>query len=133
MSKQISDTVTLYRAVGPGQLKRIAESGWKKFPSRLHWQPYFYPMLHEAFARKIASEWNVQQSGVGYVLRFKVRKSYVERLPIYMVGGPEHTEYRIAANELPGFNDNIVGSIELMATYNEQPRQSLWKTAVAWA
>lgn len=133
MRKQNGETVTLYRSVGPGQLKCIVESGWKKFPPRLHWQPYFYPMLHEAFAHKIASQWNVKQSGVGYVLRFKVRKQYLDSLPIYIIGGPEHKEYRIASHELSDLNDNLVGSIELMATYKEEPKQPLWQSAVAWA
>ncbi|MCG8670668.1 MAG: hypothetical protein MI867_14730 [Pseudomonadales bacterium] len=133
MTRQNGDTVTLYRSVGPGQLKCIAESGWKKFPPRLHWQPYFYPMLHESFAHKIASQWNVRQSGVGYVLRFKVRRSYIESLPVYMVGGPEHREYRIAAKRLHELNDSIMGSIEMVATYHEEPKQSLWQSAVAWA
>lgn len=135
MRKQKGETVALYRSVGPGQLKCIVESGWKKFPPRLHWQPYFYPMLHESFAHKIASQWNVKQSGAGYVVRFNVKKSYVERLPIYIIGGPEHKEYRIAADELAGLNESIVGDIELMATYDSQPepKQSLWHTAIAWA
>lgn len=135
MTKKNRETVTLYRSVGPGQLKCIVDSGWQRFPPRLHWQRYFYPMLHESFAHKIASQWNVQQSGVGYVLKFKVRKQYLDKLPIYIVGGPEHKEYRIAAQDIEELNDNIVGTIEVLATYHsESPaQQTAWQPAIAWA
>ena len=129
------ETVTLYRSVGPGQLKCIAESGWRQFPPRLHWQRYFYPMLHESFAHKIAAQWNVKQSGIGYVLRFKVCKKYLDSLPIYIVGGPEHKEYRIPASDMNSLNDNIVGTIQVMAAYQEEDQESVWQQpmAIAWA
>lgn len=134
MIKSSRNTVTLYRAVGPGQLQCIADSGWKRFPPRLHWQRYFYPMLHESFAHRIASQWNVEQSGVGYVLKFKVKKDYLEPLPIYIIGGPEHKEYRITADQIDDLNANIVGQIEVLATYNKRREQVHgWRSAIAWA
>lgn len=131
MARQNKETVTLYRSVGPGQLKCIADSGWKLFPPRLQWQRYFYPMLHESFAHRIASQWNVEQSGVGYVLRFRVRKEYVDPMPVYIIGGPEHKEYRIPADEIDGLNDNIVGKIEVLAAYHDNGNE--WQQAMAWA
>ncbi|MDX1694347.1 MAG: hypothetical protein R3208_11340 [Ketobacteraceae bacterium] len=125
------ETVTLYRSVGPGQLKCIADSGWKRFPPRLHWQRYFYPMLHESFAHRIASQWNVEQSGVGYVVRFRVRKEYIDPLPVYIIGGPEHKEYRIPAEDFERLNSNIVGAIEVLAAYHDH--DSDWQQAMAWA
>ena len=133
MSTFNGDTVTLYRSVGPGQLKCVADSGWKSFPPRLHWQRYFYPMLHESFAHTVASRWNVKQSGVGYVLTFKVRKQYLDKLPVYIIGGPEHKEYRIAANEIDELNNSIVGKIEVLATYHQESEQTGWQPAMAWA
>lgn len=88
-------------------------------------------MLHESFAHRIASQWNVQQSGIGYVLRFKVRKEYVDPMPVYIIGGPEHREYRIPAEEIEELNRNIVGSIEVLATYHDN--NSEWQQAIAWA
>lgn len=132
MTIQERETVTLYRSVGPGQLKCIANTSWKRFPPRLHWQRFFYPMLHESFAHRIASQWNVEQSGVGYVLRFKVRKDYLEPLPIYIIGGPEHKEYRIAADEIDRLNENIIGDIEVLAVYHKQHQEPAWQPAMAW-
>lgn len=112
------DTVKLYRAVGPGQLQSIVAMGWKAFPPRRVSQRYFYPMLHASFAHKIAGDWNVRQSGVGYVVGFKVRKAFLEGYSIYRIGGPEHREYRIPATDLDGLNANIVGDIELLGIYH---------------
>ncbi|HVX50037.1 MAG TPA: hypothetical protein VHB48_07760, partial [Chitinophagaceae bacterium] len=58
---------TLYRPVGPDELKKIADSGYKKFPPRLPEQPVFYPVLNEEYAVQIARDWNVPASGIGYV------------------------------------------------------------------
>ena len=42
------------------------------FPPRLPEQPIFYPVVNEDYAIKIARDWNVPDSGVGYVTRFEV-------------------------------------------------------------
>ncbi|TIX70485.1 MAG: hypothetical protein E5V21_27165, partial [Mesorhizobium sp.] len=49
MNEQI-DTVTLWRPVGPEELKLIEKSGMRAFPPRLPEQPIFYPVLSEAYA-----------------------------------------------------------------------------------
>ncbi|HWB27845.1 MAG TPA: hypothetical protein VG738_20375 [Chitinophagaceae bacterium] len=56
-------TRTLYRQVGPNELKKIEDSGWTKFPPRLPEQPIFYPVLNEEYAVQIARDWNVPASG----------------------------------------------------------------------
>ena len=117
---RLSEVATLYRPVGPGQLQCIIESGWAEFPERKTRQRYFYPMLHESFAHTVASDWNVRNLGVGYVTRFKVKRSFLDSYPIYIVGGPEHREYRIDANEVSLLNANIVGKIEVIAVYGEE-------------
>lgn len=119
------DSITLYRAIGPGQLRCIIQTGWRKFPPRWSSQRYFYPMIHPEFAHQIASQWHVQNSGVGYVVRFRVEKGFLEPYPVYVVGGPEHKEYRIAADELDEMNDHMVGNIELIAVYHSQGRGRL--------
>ncbi|MBV1920438.1 MAG: ADP-ribosylation/crystallin J1 [Pseudomonadales bacterium] len=118
---RLSEVATLYRPVGPGQLQCIIESGWARFPERKARQRYFYPMLHESFAKRVAGDWNVRNSGVGYVTRFKVKRTFLEYYPIYMVGGPEHREYRIDAKRLAQLNNNIVGKIEVIAVFGEPP------------
>jgi len=37
-------------------------------------QPLFYPVLNEDYATRIARDWSVKASGVGYVTRFDVEK-----------------------------------------------------------
>ena len=73
MTSQI-DTITLWRPVGPKELALIEEAGFRAFPPRLPEQPIFYPVTTEAYAIKIARDWNVKASGSGYVTRFEVRK-----------------------------------------------------------
>lgn len=111
------DTVTLYRPVGPPELKLIKAAGWKEFPPRLPDQPIFYPVTNQAYAAQIARDWNVKASGAGYVLRFAVRASYLKRFPVQTVGGAIHTEYWVPAEELTEFNANILGPIEVVEKF----------------
>ncbi|HEY3969181.1 MAG TPA: hypothetical protein VGM05_31815 [Planctomycetaceae bacterium] len=112
-----NETVVLYRPVGQQELDLIQQSGWRRFPPRLDWQPIFYPVLTEDYAIRIARDWNTKDpnSGhVGYVLRFRVRSEYISRFEAHEAGGRELREYWIPANELGEFNESIVGDIELL-------------------
>ena len=71
------ETLTLYRPVGPKELELIKQSGFAAFPPRLFHQPIFYPVMNEEYATMIARDWNVKESGSGYVTRFQVNKNYV--------------------------------------------------------
>lgn len=110
-------TVTLWRPTGPEELALVEASDWRAWPPRLPDQPIFYPVLSEAYARKIASEWNVARSGAGFVTRFEVQRSFLERYEVQQVGGREILEYWIPADDLDELNRNIVGTIELVASY----------------
>lgn len=111
-------TVTLYRPVGPKELELIASSGWREFPPRLPEQPIFYPVLNEEYARQIAREWNVKDSGKGYVTRFMVSAEFARRYQAQTVGRADlHQELWVPADELFDFNKNIVGLIEVIAEY----------------
>jgi len=110
MTSQI-DTITLWRPVGPKELALIEEAGFRAFPPRLPEQPIFYPVTTEAYAIKIARDWNVKASGSGYVTRFEVRKDYLDQHAVQEAGGRAHLEYWIPAEELPAFNAAIVGEI----------------------
>ena len=118
MSK--NDTVTLYRPVGPEELELIRQSGFRSFPPRLPEQPIFYPVLTEAYAVKIARDWNVKASGAGYVTRFSVGRSFLERYPVQSVGGSRYQEYWIPAEDLQEFNRDIVGPIEVIAAFHAE-------------
>lgn len=108
-----SEITYLYRPVGPKELAKIEESGWKRFPKRLAQQPIFYPVMNEEYAVQIARDWNVPASGSGYVTRFAVDKKYLEKFEIQNVGGPIHNELWVPAEELEEFNDHIIGLIEV--------------------
>src|ERR1041385_301006 len=107
-----NETVTLWRPTGPKELELVAASGYRRWPPRLEGQPIFYPVLNQEYARKIAREWNVRDSGVGYVTRLEVRREFLDRYDVQQVGGRTILEYWIPAEDLDELNDNIVGLIE---------------------
>jgi len=110
-------TVTLWRPVGPEELRLIEESGMRAFPPRLPEQPIFYPVLTEEYAVKIARDWNVPASGAGFVTRFEVRRDYLSAYDVQLAGGQAHREYWIPAEDLDRFNHAIVGKIEVVAEF----------------
>jgi len=112
-----ADTVTLWRPVGPTELRLIAEAGHRAFPPRLPEQPIFYPVLNEAYAVQIARDWNVKADGAGYVTRFAVRRAFLAGYPVQQAGGRQHLEYWIPAEDLEAFNAAIVGPIEVVAEF----------------
>lgn len=112
-----SETITLWRPVGPAELRLIEEAGYRAFPPRLPEQPIFYPVLNEGYAVQIARDWNLKADGAGYVTRFEVRRDFLQRYPVQRAGGREHLEYWIPAEELPAFNDAIVGTIAVVQEF----------------
>lgn len=111
------DLILLYRPVGPAELRLIAATGFRAFPARLPEQPFFYPVMNEEYARQIARDWNVPDSGAGFVTRFAIRKQFLADYREQQVGGALHKELWIPAGELEAMNRNIVGLIEVVAEY----------------
>lgn len=111
-------TVTLYRPTGPEELRLVAESGYRRWPPRLPDQPIFYPVTNEVYAIQIARDWNMKELGSGFVTRFQVRNAFMDRYPVQRVGGAEHTEWWIPAEDLEQLNDNIVGLIEVIHQFH---------------
>ncbi|HSS98086.1 MAG TPA: hypothetical protein VLK33_13690 [Terriglobales bacterium] len=112
--------VTLYRPVGQAEFELIRDSGFIEFPPRLPAQPIFYPVLNEEYATQIACDWNTkdERSGfVGYVLRFNVRREFLDSYQVKVVGSSSHQEYWIPAVDLAAFNRNIIGQIEVLAEF----------------
>ncbi len=114
----MNSVTILYRPVGPAELALIEASGWTAFPPRLPEQPIFYPVTNEEYAAWISRNWNVRDHGAGYVLRFAVRSKFASRYPVQKVGAGHAQELWVPAEELEEFNRNLVGPIEVIATFH---------------
>ena len=116
-------TTTLYRPTGQKELDLVKESGFKRWPPRLPEQPIFYPVTNEDYAVQIAKRWNTkdQENGaIGYVTKFEVDSGYLSQFKVQCVGGPEHLEYWIPAEDLETFNDHITGTVEVIRTFTDE-------------
>jgi hypothetical protein len=116
------DSRILYRPVGQTEFELVRNSGFREFPPRLPEQPIFYPVLNEEYATQIARDWNTrdERSGfAGYVLRFGVRREFLQGYEIHVVGNSMHQEYWIPASELANLNANIVGNIEVVSEFRK--------------
>lgn len=117
------ETLTLYRPVGQPELDLIAASDYTAFPPRLEWQPIFYPVLDRDYASQIAREWNTRDSAngnVGYVTKFEVDRLYAVNFEIQNVGGHNHNELWVPAEELETFNKHIIGKIKVIETFRDE-------------
>ena len=110
----------LYRPVGLKELELIYDSGFREFPPRLPHQPFFYPVLNFDYAAQISRDWNTtdEVSGfAGYVTKFEVEENYAGQFELQVVGGSEHQEFWIPAEDLPQFNAHIVEQITVEAAF----------------
>ena len=110
---------TLFRPTGLNELKLIHESGMKAWPPRLPEQPIFYPVMNREYAQQIARDWNAktEPAQIGFVLRFDIESAYVAKFPIQKVGGKQHLELWVPAEELEEFNRHIVGQLTIIDVY----------------
>jgi hypothetical protein len=78
------------------------------FSPRLPEQPFFYPVLTEGYAIQVARDWNARYNDpkCGYVTRFRVRQSFLDRYEVKTVGGGAHQEYWIPADDLDEFSEH---------------------------
>lgn len=113
------ETVVLWRPTDKHELALVEASDYKKWPPRLPEQPIFYPVLSEEYATKIARDWNVKFSGIGFVTRFEINKKYLDDFEVHQAGGEGILEYWIPAEDLETFNSHIVGRIEVVATFTK--------------
>ncbi|MFF1514117.1 hypothetical protein [Streptomyces sp. NPDC058305] len=107
-------TTTLWRPTGPVELELVRALAWRAWPPRLPEQPFFYPVLNEDYAVRIARDWNVKHDGAGYVTRFEVASDFLRRYPVQQAGGRTILELWVPAEELDEFNSNIVGPIQVV-------------------
>ncbi len=113
-------THKLYRPVGGKEMSLIIESGYRKFPPRLEWQPIFYPVLDEGYAAEIAEKWNTRDefgNYLGFVTCFDIPKDIMNQYPIQNVGAQNHNEIWVPAEELEKFNQSIIGTIRVLKIF----------------
>jgi hypothetical protein len=116
----MKQTIKLYRPVGKKELELIADSHFKSYPSRLTWQPIFYPVMNFEYAAQIAKDWNSKDEFSGYcgfVTAFDIDADYVSKFEVQNVGGFEHNELWVPAEELAEFCQHIIGKIEILASF----------------
>ncbi len=108
----------LYRPIGLEELRLLYEADLRAFPPRLPDQPIFYPVTNEGYAAQIARDWNTKSgTKAGFVTRFAVADAYVARFDRKVVGAREHEELWVPAEELPDFNANLEGRVEVIAAW----------------
>lgn len=111
-------SMTLFRPTGWRELLLIYRSRMRTFPPRLPQQPFFYPVTTEGYAEKIAHNWNcASDERSGYVTSFRIESTIVRDFPVQTVGGKEHEELWVPAEELTSFNARIVGQIAVTKTF----------------
>lgn len=113
----MENTTRLWRPTGAAELALVRAAEYRRWPPRLSGQPIFYPVLHEDYAAQIAREWNTRDGAIGYVTQFSVDTDYLQRYDVHVVGGRQHAELWVPAEELEEFNDHIRGYILVSAAY----------------
>jgi hypothetical protein len=79
-------------------------------------------VTNEEYATQIARDWNTKDEAsgcTGYVLMFRVRTEFLRKYPVRTVGSGVHQEFWIPANELDEFNNQIEGTIDLIASFRK--------------
>jgi hypothetical protein len=111
---------TLFRPTGANELALIVDSGMKRFPPRLFWQPIFYPVLNLQYASEIAERWNMgdpESDGVGFVTEFDIPEDYFKKFPIQTVELDYHQELWVPAEQLEEFNNHIINGIRVCKSF----------------
>jgi hypothetical protein len=117
----MNDTVVLFRPIGCQELELIEKSGFTQFPPQAFSPAYLLSSSEPRVRRKVARDWNTKDADsgyMGYVTRFRVRRDYLSKYPVQLVGARSvHEEYWIPAEDLEQFNENLVGLIEIIASF----------------
>ena len=71
---------------------------------------------------EIASGWNVKynEDHRGYVVKFEVDDQYCGQFEVHQVGGAQHKELWVPAEELDVFNEHIIGEIHIMKEFPDK-------------
>jgi hypothetical protein len=100
-----SEVVTLWRATGRAERDLVAAARWREWPPPSPGRPDFQAFLDPALAAAATRERHVPAGGEGFVIRFGVRRAFLDR---YEAAGPE---YHLPAGDLGALNANLAGAI----------------------
>lgn len=103
-----ADTLVLWRAVGQAELNLVAASGWRAWPPAAPGRAGFRAVLDRRLAARVSRERIVPAEGAGFVARFEVERSFIQRYPAGRDGEPG---YLIPARDVTALNDHLVGVI----------------------
>lgn len=108
----------LYRPTGLQELALLFRNDMRQWPPRLPDQPIFYPVLQQDYARQVARDWNTKYDAcAGFVTQFSVDDAYIQQYEVRQVGGQEHKELWIPAEELEHFNSQLTSPIVVLEAY----------------
>jgi hypothetical protein len=108
----------LYRPTGLCELQLVLARDLAGWPPRLPEQPIFYPVLNRGYAEQIARDWNATSEGqVGYATWFEVDDGFLARFPRQVVGGRQHEELWVPAEELEALNRHLRGPIRVVSAF----------------
>jgi hypothetical protein len=113
-------TITLYKPVSQKELDLIKKSGWKAFPLELKEQPFFYPLMKDAYSAQISKECTTPAYSIGYITRFEIDVEFVSRYKVRHIGPSRQQELWIPPEELNEFNQHLSGVIEVVGTVTSE-------------
>jgi len=103
---------TLYRVIDASELAALQALHFRKFPACA--EPVFYPTLTRHFALETLRQTAGISTQKGYLTCFKICARYVRDFEVQTLSGEIHDELWVPAEELPVFNEKIVGRISLL-------------------
>ncbi len=107
------NTTTLYRVIDAGELTALQALHFRKFPP--FEGPAFYPVLDKRFALEALAQKEAAPAGSCYLATFCICAAYVRSFEVQTLSGEVYEELWVPAEELPFFNEKIVGKIRLVA------------------
>lgn len=108
---------TLFKPVNPNELEEIEKEGLTLFPKNLY-KDFFYPVVTELYAIKIAKEFIIPEYNKAVIIKFEIDTSFLKNYNIKSVGSLFNKEYWIPEKDMDEFNKNIGGKFVITKEYN---------------
>ena len=108
---------TLFKSVNEAELEEIEKQNFCYFPKNIY-KEFFYPIVTELYAIKLARDFILPAYGKAYVIKFEIDTSFLKNYNIKNVGSPFNKEYWIPEKDMEEFNKNIGGKFVITKEYN---------------